>query len=196
MFSFIHERKALESLERVSDGAAERIASNTPVRRAAALAVANATLIVSARKWGRNVTHAPMKLSPEVAAEAVSAFSDRLDRLSLNAESLQGRPSGDPAVDSFRWDLMATEVLVLTLGASLSANAAREAGKCWKHLWSARRSAEDAAQLMMHFSKAYSTPPIPLSSPGEKVTLKRLVTLASVLPPMYRPKKKAKRPGS
>lgn len=196
MFNFIHERKALESLERVSDGAAERIATNTPVRRAAALAVANATLIVSAKKWGKNVSHAPMKLTPEISAEAVSAFSDRLDRLSLNAESLQGRPAGDPAVDSFKWDLMATEVLILTLGASLSSEAAKEAGKCWKSLWAARRRAEDAARLMMHFSKSYSTTPIPLASPSEKVSLERLISLASVLPPMYRPKKKAGRKGS
>lgn len=195
MFDFIQERKAVESLEAVAAGVVDRLAAATPVRRAAALAVANATLIASAPKWGKEVTHAPMKMSPKVAAEAVSAFANSREKLIHNSEELNGRPATDPAVDAFQWDLMAHEVLIVTLGASLNPAAASAAGKCWKRLYASRRHAENAARLMMHFSKSYSTSPIPMASKKEKLTEKKLISLASVLPPMYRPKKaKRKKP--
>lgn len=182
MFTFVKERKAVAALESLSPGIQEFAAGCTPVERAAALAAANAMLITGAKAWGRAYSHEPMRLGNEAAWDAVCVLADRHAGLEAAASDLVGRPASDLQASAWKWDTLATQVVMVTVGCSLDRRYAAAARDGWKTLWSARRAAREAARRMDEHSRAYSVAPVP----GRRTDLAYLETLASTLPPMFR----------
>lgn len=185
MFSFVKERKAVAALEAIAPGAVATVTSATPVERAAALAVANAMLIAGMSQWGREFAHAPMKLPREAAVDALCVLADHHAKLEQSAEDLSGRPAADPQISACRWELAATQVVMVTTGAGLGRQYASAARECWKVLGASRRHADGAVKAMLRYAKAYSVDPVPAAG-GRRPDRARLLSLASALPPMFR----------
>jgi len=190
MFSFVKERKAEAALEAIAPGVVATVSSTTPVERAAALAVANAMLIAGTAQWGREFAHAPMKLPREAAVDALCVLADRHAKLEESIAALSGRPVADPQISACRWEVAATQVVIVTAGASLGKQYAEAARECWKILGAARRHADEATKAMLRYAKAYSVDPVPAIR-GRKPDREHLFSLASALPPMFRTRKKA-----
>lgn len=187
MFSFVKERKAEAALSAIVGGLEGVVSSASPVERAAAVAVANAMLIAGSKQWGREFSHAPMKLSREIASDAVSVLADHHAKLEMAASALSGRAASDPQISCCRWEIVATQVVMITAGASFGKLYADAARSAWRTLSSARIHADEAVAAMLYHSKAYSTPPVPAC--GRKTDRDGLLALASTLPPMFRKKK-------
>lgn len=187
MFSFVKERKALAALAAISPGAEAAILATTPPERAAALAVANAMLLAGATQWGRAFSHAPMRLGRETACDAVCVLADRHATLEIAAGDLSGRPPSDPQISACRWEIAATQAVIVTAGASLGREHAAAAKKVWAALGMARRHADEGVKALLQHARAYSAPPIPETT-GRKADKAYLTALASSMPPMFRPK--------
>lgn len=188
MFSFVKERKAEAALAAISPGVLSLISSASPLERAAALAVANAMLIAGTAQWGREFAHAPMKLEKETACDALSVLADHHAKLEISAAALSGRPASDPQISACKWELVATQVVMVTAGASMGREYADIAREAWRALGVARRHSEEAVKALLHYGKAYSLDPVPLPK-GKKADRAHLTTLASSLPPMFRTRK-------
>lgn len=187
MFSFVKERKALAALAAVSPGVEALILTTGPAERAAALAVANAMLLAGASQWGRAFSHAPMKLDRETACDALSVLADRHAKLEMAASELSGRPPADPQISACRWEVAATQAVMVTAGASLGREHAVSARKAWTALALGRRHADEGVKALLLHAKAYSAPPVPEVG-GKKADRAYLISLASSLPPMFRSK--------
>ena len=187
MFSFVKERKAEAALSAIAGGIESLVASASPIERAAAVAVANAMLIAGSKQWGREFSHAPMKLPRETAIDALSVLADHHAKLEISAAALAGRAPADPQISCCKWEIVATQVVMVTAGASLGRDYAQAARSAWASLSAARRHAEDAVKAMLYHSKAYGIPPIPPC--GRKPDRAGIMALATSLPPMFRKKK-------
>lgn len=185
MFSFVKERKALAALAAISPGVESLILATTPAERAAALAVANAMLLAGAAQWGRHFSHSPMKLGKETACDAVAVLADRHSKLEMAAADLAGRPPSDPQISACRWELAATQAVMVTAGACLAREHASAARKAWAALGAGRRHADEGVRALLLHAKAYSAPPVP-EVHGRKPDRAYLTSLASNLPPMFR----------
>jgi len=190
LLSFVKERKASSAVSDLISSVPSQIKSATPVERAAALILSNILLLVGSKAWGRGVLFAPAKIGREIIVDAVCVMADEHARLEASASSLNGRPVTDPALAAFRWEVMANEVVTLTLGMGLDPNARDVAVSSWKSLWAARRFSEEAVKAMAHYAKAYSVEPTPKID-GKRPDVATLRRFGQTLPPMFRPKKKA-----
>lgn len=188
MFSFVKERKAEAALAAISPGVLALIGSATPTERAAALAVANAMLLSGAAQWGRAFSHEPMKISREAACDALCVLADHHLKLEGAAGSVVGRPPSDPQVSACKWELVATQVVMVTTGASFGRQYADVARKAWQALSAARRNAPEAVRALMEYARAYSIDPVPPVN-GKNADRDYLSALASSLPPMFRRRK-------
>lgn len=188
MFSYVKERKAETALKAIAPTAVATVSSATPVERAAALAVANAMLIAGEAQWGREFAYAPMKLPREAAIDALCVLADHHAKLEQAISVLPGRPAADPQTAACRWEIAATQAVMVTAGASLGSQYASAARECWKILGASRRHADEAVNMMLRYAKAYSVDPVPAIR-GRRPDREHLASLASVLPPMFRHRK-------
>lgn len=192
MFSFVNERKAVNALAALVSTTPASVTSATPVERAAALILSNVLLVVGSRTWGREVLHAPNRLPRQVAVDAVCVMADEHARLETAAAALDGRSINDPAVRALRWEVMANEVVTITIGVSLVEKGQASVRECWKALWGSNRSRDEALKVMAQYAKAYSIEPTPRIG-GKRPSEDYLRKLGSALPPMFRPKQKTTR---
>lgn len=190
MLSFVKERKAVSAVSDLISSVPAQIKAATTVERAAALILANVLLLVGSKAWGRGVLLAPTKMDREIIVDAVCIMVDEHARLEASASSLNGRPVSDPALSAFRWEVVANEVVTLTLGMGLDPNARSVVYASWKSLWSARRFSDEAVKAMAYYAKSYSVEPTPKID-GKRPDVVMLRRLGQTLPPMFRPKKKA-----
>jgi len=185
------QKDAIEILDGILPSILPQISAVPAGERAAALAVANAMLLAGAEKWGRNLSHSPMKLSPAAASEAVTSLAAH-HRSIENAISEAGiRPADDPYPAACRWELIATKLVMVTAGARMGRSYAEAAGAAWRKISSARRAAEDGVRLLQEYAQAYSVSPVPLFG-NRKPDRQLLLSLASSLPPMFRSKRPRK----
>jgi hypothetical protein len=151
------------------------------------LVVGNVLLLAGSKAWGRAVLDAPASLEKGHATDAVCHLVDQHARLVAVVPTLDGRPSSDPVVLAHRWELLANEVVTLTLGASLLPQAYPAAVSCWRSIWLARREGPEAVRAMLAYAKAYSVDCVPLVD-GKAASPDLLLKLSATLPPMFRPK--------
>lgn len=189
MFEFIKERKAAAALDLVVERLPGTLASCSGMERCAARAVANAMLLAGVGDYGRDFAHAPMKLDPIKAFDAVSNLADRHRQKCDAGDSLSGRPAHDPVFSAYKWEMLAIETVMVTIGCSIHGDARSSARTTWESLKKVGMHADDAVRALQIYAKAYSIDPVPMVS-GRKIDKAYLVSLASHLPPMFRPKKK------
>jgi|HigsolmetaGSP11D_1036233.scaffolds.fasta_scaffold00961_10 hypothetical protein len=182
------EGRALATLEALAETAPSTVSRARLDIRAAALILSNSLLLEGSRIWGRAVVEAPRRMDRLTAIDAVCVMADQRLKLDAAAEAIDGRPTSDPAVFAFRWEIIANEVVTLTVGASLSPEAAQAMLRCWKSLWDARRFCDEALRLIAHYEKSYSAEATPRIN-GRKPSRELLSRLGSTLPPMFRTSK-------
>jgi hypothetical protein len=190
MLSFVKERKASAVMAALVPSVPTLIRTATPTERAAALVLSNVLLIVGSRAWGRSLLISPAKMERDVVVEALCIMADEHARLEGTAAALNGRAISDPALSAFRWELMANEIVTLTIGMGLDPSVRPIVYGSWKSLWAARRFGEDAIKAMAYYAKSYSVEPTPKID-GKRPDVAMLRRLGQTLPPMFRNKKKA-----
>lgn len=188
MFEFIKERKATAALDAVSLRLPRTLASCSGVERCAAKGVANAYLLAGAADYGSEFAHAPMKLRPETVYDAVCGLADQ-HRQKLDAsDALSGRPAIDPVFSAWKWEMLALELVIVTVGCSIHGDARICAGKTWDALKKVGMHVDEAVGAMQNYGRIYSIDPVP-SVGRRKIDRAWLVSLTSHMPPMYRRKK-------
>jgi len=188
MFSFVKQRKAENVVGTLASSTPEAVDKASSIERAAALVLTNVLMFVGAKSWGRQLIERPAALPRNTAIDAVCLLADEHARLESAADTLDGRPVTDPAIMAYRWELLANEVVTLTVGSGFSADAAQAMRQCWKSLWSARRSCDDAVRAMMFYAKSYSIEPTPRID-GLVPSADFLRKMGRTLPPTFRRKK-------
>lgn len=191
MFSILRERKAVAVLAGLASSTPLSVASASPAERAAALILCNIILILGAKEWGRAALEAPSRLDKGLSSDLVCLMAERRVALVAAASQLDGRYRDDPAVSAYRWELLANEIVTLTVGSGLSPAAAKAMVTCWKSLWVSRRACDEAIKSMSRYAKAYTVEPTPRID-GKRPSEEYLRRLGSTLPPMFRPKGGAK----
>jgi len=187
MFAIVRERKAVAALEALASSTPSAVSDASPVERAAALVLCNLLLIICSKDWGRAVLEAPGRIDRRIAADAVLLMAERRSVLAASATQLDGRRADDPSVSAFRWEMLANEIVTLTLGSGLSPAAGKAMAACWKSLWTSRRACDDAVRAMARYAKAYTVEPTPRID-GKRPSEEYLRRLGGTLPPMFRPK--------
>lgn len=190
MLSFVKERKASSAVEALIPSISSSIGASAPPERAAALILSNALLLVGARAWGREILVSPDRMDRETIVEAVCVMTDEHARLEDAATTLNGRAITDPALAAFRWEVMANEIVTLTIGMGLHPSARSVVYACWKSLWASRRFGDEAVKAMTYYAKSYSVEPTPRIN-GKRPDVAMLRRLSGTLPPMFRKKSKA-----
>lgn len=165
------------------------IRSVSAIERCSALAVSNALLLKSASHWGREITHQPMKIKPEKITAVLDALHDQYVRLEAAFDNTDGSNMHDIYVMACKWEMVATQVVMVTVGASLSREYANVANQAWKHLAKSRHVAQLAVNSLLEYGKFYKDSPVPLL-PGKQPTKHYLFALATNLPPMFSVTKK------
>lgn len=160
------------------------IGSVSAVERCSALVVANALLLKAASVWGKEISHQPMKIRRETIAVALDALYDRYSQLEGTFDMTDGSSAKDVYVMACRWEMMATQVVMTTIGASLARENAMMASQAWKLLGKSRHAAHDAVKALVQYGKTYDDSPIPLTQ-GRSATPSYLHALATNLPPMF-----------
>lgn len=183
--------KTVEILDATSLTLSKQMKTSNMSERSAALAVANAMILAGAETWGRNFSHQPMKITQQVAIEAIKHLSDHHKSIEASASDLRGRPPGDLFVSACRWELIATKLVIITAGASLRRSYASAASRGWKDISHSRQHASDGVRLLESYAREYGVTPIPTFK-GKEVNRALLMSLATVLPPMFRAKKTTK----
>lgn len=167
------------------------IGSVSAVERCSALAVSNALLLKAASHWGREISHQPMKIQPDTIATVLDALHDQYTRLEGAFDNTDGSNQKDIYVMACKWEMVATQVVMVTVGASLSRDYANVARQAWGLLAKSRHVAQDAVNTLFEYGKVYQDSPVPLL-PGKQPTKSYLFALATNLPPMFSANKKAK----
>lgn len=186
-FAFVRERKAVTLLDNAASGVLRFVTGLSQTERACALAWANAALLAGVGPYGRSFAYTPMKMDREKAVKAVLDFAAYRAQIEQAADKVQGRPAHDPAVSAYKWEMMATLVVMVTAGACFHEGARNAARAAWKMLGASRPFAKDAVRVMTIYAKAYDVECIP-KVPNKKSDKSFVLALASNLPPMFRSK--------
>jgi hypothetical protein len=189
MFEFIKERRALATLDQVAQRLPKSLSSATGLERCAAKGVANAYLLAGVAEFGPEFAHAPMKLRPEVVYDAVGNLGERHRQTLDSSVSLSGRPAHDPVFSAWKWEILALELVIATVGCSIHGESRLAASKCWGAMKSVGIHVDDAVKAMLTYAKTYSIDPVPAVG-TRKIDRQWLVSLTSHMPPMYRKAKK------
>jgi hypothetical protein len=184
MFDFIKERKASAALEAVAARIPATLKSLTRVERCAGMAFANAYLLSRVPDYGGEFALAPMKIRREFVVDAVSHLTDLHRQKTSAAERLRGRSERDPVFSAWKWEIFAVELLMVTVGCSISEAARSAARSTWGDLKTCKIFADDAVDALQLYAKAYSLPPVPPVK-GRENDAKWLKSLAANLPPMF-----------
>jgi hypothetical protein len=184
-FAFVKERKAEALLANAAANIMEFVRELNQTERAAALAWANAALLAGKTEYGREIAHAPMKMRSELAIKAVMDFGAYRRQIEESIESVDNRSAHDPAISAFKWELLGSQAVMVTAGASLSKDSRIAAKGIWKLLGQSIPYARDAVRMMLIYGKTYDVEVIP-SVPNKKGDKAFLLALASSLPPMFR----------
>lgn len=188
MFEFIKERRALAALDAVSQRLPKTLSSCSGVERCAAKGVANAFLLAGASDYGKDFAHAPMRLRPETVYDAVANLSDQHRQKLDAADALSGRPAVDPVFAAWKWEMLALELVIVTVGCSIHGDARQAAGTTWNALKKVGLHVDEAVRAMQNYARIYSIDPVPAVG-SRKIDRAWLVSLTSHMPPMYRKKK-------
>ena len=184
-FAFVKERKAEALLGNAAENIMDFVQQLTPTERAAALAWANAALLAGRAEYGRELAHAPTRLKSELAVKAVMDFGAYRRQIEDTVDTVNARPAHDPAVSAYKWELLGSQVVMVTAGAALTKQSRTAAREIWAVLGKATPYAREAVRAMMIYGKTYDVeviPPVP-NKKGDKAFL---LALASSLPPMFR----------
>jgi hypothetical protein len=184
-FNFLKERKAEAILDVTSSNILEFVQQLSPMERSAALAWANAALLAGVEEYGRAIAYAPMRLAPETCLKAVTDFATYHKQVEESSGAANDRPANDPAVSAFKWEMLASQAVIVTAGAKIHLGARAAARQIWPILGKATPYAQEAAAVMMAYARTYEVEPVP-PVPRKKSDKALLLGLASVLPPMYR----------
>lgn len=177
--------KGKEAVAIFAPDLASFIESVSAVERCSALAVSNALLLKAAQHWGQEITHQPMKINPDVIAASLDALHERYQSLEEKFDITDGSNIKDIYVMACKWEMVATQVVMVTIAASLSRDYAITARQAWGLLAKSRHVAAEAVLGLVQYGKTYQDSPIPLL-PGKHPTQQYLYALATNLPPMFR----------
>lgn len=187
-FAFIKERKANNLLDNAASNILDFVSELSATERAAALAWSNAALLAGVHEYGKAFAYTPMKIERKIAIKAVNDFGHFREQIEGAATKVHNRGAHDPAVSAYKWELLGSQVVILTAGASLHKDARDAARAIWRILETSKPHARQAVQAMSLYSKAYDVDAIP-QIPRKEINKSLLLSLASTLPPMFRQKK-------
>lgn len=199
MFSFVKEKKALAALEYTAPLVVTRLTALTPVEKAQVLAVANSLMVAGGFVYGRNFSHAPMKLdlNDKVKVgqrlDAVLELAQRIEQIQETAPKLDGLRADDPKLAAFKRELSGCEVALVTAGAVFHEGARRATISAWRTLSRAIPFASDAVKVLLLYTKTHSLEPV-VRINGVAPDARLLFSLASTLPPMFEEAKGKKKP--
>jgi hypothetical protein len=191
MFEFIKERKAQATLDLVAQRLPRTLSSASGVERCAAKGVANAYLLAGVGDYGHDFAHAPLQLAAETVYDAVANLGDRHRQKVDASESLSGRPAHDPVFSAWKWEMLALELVIVTVGCSIHGDSRVAASKTWDALKAKAigMHVDAAVNAMQIYAKTYSIDPVPRVG-NRKIDRQWLVSLTSHMPPMYRKARK------
>lgn len=184
-FAFVKERKAESILANATENIMDFVQELSPTERAAALAWANAALLAGRSEYGREFAHAPTKMKPELAVKAILDFGAYRRQIEDAVEKVDERPTHDPAVAAYKWELLGAQTVIVTAGAALTKSSRAVARDIWAVLAKTTPYARDAVRAMLIYGKTYDVEVIP-AVPNKKGDKAFLLALASSLPPMFR----------
>jgi hypothetical protein len=184
-FAFVKERKAEALLANAAANIMDFVQQLSQTERAAALAWANAALLAGKAEYGRELAYDPKRMKPELAVKAVLHFGAYRRQIEDAIDSVDSRPSHDPAIAAFKWELLGAQVVMVTAGAALTKDARTAAKAIFGVLEEAIPYAEEAVRGMTIYGKTYDVEVIP-AVPNKKSDKAFLLALASSLPPMFR----------
>lgn len=188
MFAFVKKKQAVEAIDQVCAVAYKRISALKPQERSGALAVTNSLMIAGSKTFGANFAMKPMALDVEVAGNAVLELYGRRQEILNGADNLEQIEAENPIFLAFKRELTACEVALLTAGACFHPPAAKEAARCWRLLGSSTSFAKYAVEDLLIYQKTHSLNAV-MTIDGKMPDAKQLYNLASVLLPLFRPKK-------
>ncbi len=189
MFGVFRERRARAAMALVVGSVGEGVGLLSPVDRAATMAIANALLSVAAEHWGRVVVERPQALSGATAATIVNMLAESHGKALSALKAYGDRGMGDATYSQAMRQVRATEVAMGAVGRRFTGpEGVREVNGAWKALWNARGMADEAATVLLRFTKVSGGAdalPRTASRNGPYVR-DDVVRLASTLPAMFR----------
>lgn len=191
MLNFFRVRRARTIVEQIAPGLADNLKLLPEIDRAGTMAIANAMLMASAERWGNGVVTNPYALPRDTAMEIVFSLADQQSRILHEVlVPLESRSMDDVIYAQAMRQIRALEVVAVTVGVAIEPQVKQYAVAAWKVMWLARALGEDAAKVLVQYSKHSKSRPLP-EIPGKKIGFTELVELARALPPFLRKKKPA-----
>lgn len=185
----IRKSKGEDALAVIVPNLISLVQSVSVIERCSALAVANALLLKAASHWGREITHQPMKIGKGTAQVLLDVLYEQYVKLEAAFDSTDGSSVDDVYVMACKWEMVATQVVMVTIGASLSREYANAARQVWILLGKSRVASKEAVKALMEYNSVYQVSPVPLPL-GREVNRGYLMSLATSLPPIFSPRKK------
>ena len=193
MLNFLRVRRARTIVEQIAPGLADNLKLLPEIDRAGTMAIANAMLMASAERWEDGVVTNPYALPRNVAMEIVFSLAEQQSRILHEVLiPLESRSMDDVLYAQAMRQIRALEVVAVTVGVAIEPQVKQYAVAAWKVMWMARNLGEDAARVLVQYSKHSKSRPLP-EIPGKKIGFAELVELTRALPPFLRKKKPAKR---
>lgn len=194
MLNFLRVRRARTIVEQIGPGLAGNLQLLPEVDRSGTMAIANAMLLASAAEWGDGVVTDPYGLSRDTAMTIIFELAEQQSRILHEVLiPLEKRSMDDVIYAQAMRQIRALETVAITVGVAVEPTIKPHAVSAWKVMWLSRAYAEDAARVLVQYSKHSKSRPIPVI-PGKKIGGTELVGLAQTLPPFLRKKKSAAAP--
>lgn len=188
---YIKEQKFDLFLETMKNIVPEKTEKSNPVIKSASMIIININLYNVSRQFGKIIIENPVKIPQEISLDLTYDLLLRQERLEEDFKKYNGRSNKDPIISSNKWDLLANEVLILTLGSGYDNDLWPFARSCWKSLWQSRKYNEQAVDKLIEFGKSYSVEPVPKI--GKKVVTKeQMLKFSKTLPPVFKNKSSKK----
>lgn len=150
---------------------------------AALLAVTNALMLSISKTFGKLVVEAPHRLPRAAALDIANSLIGQRARIAASLSAAGKRPNRDVAYRTSVRQMMAIEIVFLTIMTGISPRSGRDVTAIWRHIYKARRFAPDGARMLLAFHKVYRTSPFP---DGISLRPSDVARLARSLPPIFR----------
>jgi len=155
---------------------------------AALLAVTNALLLSISKTFGRPVVAAPHRLPRAAALDIANSLIGQRARIAASLSAAGRRPNRDIAYRTSVRQMMAIEIVLLTVMTGIAPKTGREVTSIWRHIHKAQRFAPDGARMLLAFQKVYGSSPLPAGISMRPIDVARL---ARSLPPVFRTTRRA-----
>ena len=181
MFGFKKSDKRCEDLNALAASLPKALEAMHPIERATVLVLTNSMLAYAERSYGVLITANPRQVDVNAARTIWDNLAELKSGLDSMAKDMKGTQKRHIACH-----FHATELVLLTVGLALAQGHSRQLGACWKSVWSARASAQQAVPWLRKYERATGVGTVPKLADGREASDIDLLRFAESLPAFLR----------